>query len=303
MLSPAQQRLVLDLFPDGTRIRAVVPLQQHYTPCPLRVQVLLPDATEQVVVLRLARHDQHGVAKEAQLYPLLAQLGLPVPQVLAEPRTDPDAPELGEMSVLSLLPGRNLQAWSAESPAGLELACRLVIDAVGRLQQLTAPIMQIAHTGVIPQVTLADELRAIEESGSVWLQDEIFRAALTFLKPRMAHSDLPLVFSNGDYQPANFLSDGRQLTGFVDFEGVCFEDPYIGFAKYRIYDIHPCTSAGIVERYLAYCGGDEAIFAPRLGLRCLSTLQGEISLSSQEDAAYRDHVKTLLRGALIQMAS
>ena len=46
--------------------------------------------------------------------------------------------------------------------------------------------------------------------------------------------DPPLAFSSGDCNPGNFLSDGARLTGIVDFALACFEDPHIGFAKYRM---------------------------------------------------------------------
>ena len=75
----------------------------------------------------------------------------------------------------------------------------------------------------------------------------------------------------GTHQPANFLTDGERVTGFLDFEVACFRDPLMGIAKYPVYDLHPLNKAGFVDLYLTSKGLDHTDFAPRLALMCLET--------------------------------
>jgi len=128
----------------------------------------------------------------------------------------------------------------------------------------------------------------------------IFRRAAEVLRPVLDDIRTPLVFSNGDYQPANFLTDGRTVTGFVDFEVACFQDPLIGFAKYPIYDLHPMNGAGLVDDMLDSFGYSRRDFAPRLALGCLMTLQKEVAVhpATADGRSYREHVLTILCDAL-----
>ncbi len=88
----------------------------------------------------------------------------------------------------------------------------------------------------------------------------------------------PLVFSNGDYNPLNFLVADGALTGWIDFEHACFEDPYIGFAKFLLWANDATgwgagAKAGLVERYLYEHGVAPADFLGRLVLRGLRHVQ------------------------------
>jgi aminoglycoside phosphotransferase (APT) family kinase protein len=230
---------------------------------------------------------------------VLSRLGLPVPRLLAGPAFDPDNTRTGPTIVMSCLPGIDLQRMSQDSPEGREIACRLVLEGIGRLHSLTDAIRGEEIGRRLPQITLLTELRLIVERGGPWLQTPLFRQAIQQLLPTLAAIHTPLVFSNGDYQPANFLTDGRDLTGFVDFELARFEDPHYGVAKYRVYDIAPLHKAGFVERYLDSLRLSQADFAPRLAVRCLWTLQREISPDDLDaDDAYGRHVLQILRQAL-----
>lgn len=100
----------------------------------------------------------------------------------------------------------------------------------------------------------------------------------------------------------NLLSDGKGLTGFVDFSWACFEDPHVGFAKCRIYDFFPFNKAGLVERYLDRQSLTRAEIAPRLALRCLWTLQREIAVAGG-DTGYRDQVLGLLGEAMAALGA
>ena len=66
------------------------------------------------------------------------------------------------------------------------------------------------------------------------------------------------------HQPANFLTDGKTVTGFLDFEDACFRDHLLSIAKYPVYDLHPFDKAGFVDLYLDSMGLDRSDFAPRL---------------------------------------
>jgi len=295
-LSRFQENLILSLFPHGARITQASYFQHDYLPAPMRVLVSLPNGEQRVVVLRISRK-LSGVEREARLLPILSRLGLQVPTVLSEIRSDPNNANVGSMTVLSLLPGENLQTWSCKSLAGLEMAGEMVIEAVTRLHQLTEPLFQEKIFNWLPRKSLASELQDMIQGAGLWIKNAVFLEAVEKLTPVLDSIQTPLVFSNGDYQPGNFLSNGKELTGFVDFESACFEDPHIGFAKYRIYDLHPLNKAGVVERYLNINNLFESDFAPRLAVRCLWTLQNEITVS-ESNQDYGRHVLRLLHNSL-----
>lgn len=295
-LSEFQENLILSLFPHDARIISANHFQSEYLPSPMRVLVSLPDGERQTVVLRMSRKP-FGVEREARLLPVLARFGLPVPALLSEVASDPNDAHSGSMTVLSLLPGENLQTRSCQSSDELEMAGGLLIEAVARLHQLTEPLIQENIFDWLPRKSLADELQSVIQTGGLWMKTAVFSEAVEKLTPLLNSIQTPLVFSNGDYQPGNFLSNGNELTGFVDFESACFEDPHAGFAKYRIYDLHPLNKAGVVERYLNANDLSESDFAPRLAVRCLRTLQKEI-LVSERNRDYGRHVLRLLENSL-----
>lgn len=295
-LSEFQKSLILSVFPRGSHIAAAQYFQREYLPSPMRVRVSLPDGRSQTVVLRLSRR-MRGVEREARVLPVLSRLGLRVPQVLAGPSVDPSGEIPGAMTVLSLLPGRDLQTWSCASPAGLGTASQLVLEAVGRLHQLTEALGEEGIAAELPHTTMMAELDNLVSRESPWVHEPMFMDAVHYLEPIVASIQTPLCFSNGDYQPGNFLSDGKHLTGFVDFENACFADPHIGFAKYRIYDLHPLSKTGLVERYLRTHDLSERDFAPRMAVRCLWTLQREVPVSKKHEE-YGTHILRLLDSAL-----
>lgn len=301
-LGTFQRALLLSACPAGTLITEARFAPQYMEKGPALVGLTCPDGSERTVVVKRSG-SPHGVLTEARLFPVLARLGLPVPAVLAGPAFDPANPQSGPSMVMSYLPGTDLQRLSEASPAGLDVAGALVLDGIARLHSLTEAVLGEEIGRDLPRVALLTELRSVVERGGPWLQAPLFRQAVQQLVPILAEVRAPLVFSNGDYQPANFLTDGERVTGFVDFELACFEDPHYGVAKYRVYDMAPLHKAGFVERYLDAHQLSEADFAPRLAVRCLWTLQREIPVSgSDADNDYRSHVLQLLRGALRRLA-
>lgn len=295
-LSKFQENLILSLFPHGARITQARYFQRDYLPSPMRVLISLPDGEQRNVVLRMSRKPS-GVEREARLLPILSRFGLQVPTVLIESRSDPNDADAGCMTVLSFLSGENLQTWSCKSSAGEEMASGMLIEAVTRLHQLTESLSQEKIFDWLPRKNLASELQDVIRGADLWIKNAVFSQAVERLMPLLDSIHTPLVFSNGDYQPGNFLSNGKELTGFVDFESACFEDPHIGFAKYRIYDLHPLNEAGVVERYLNINNLFESDFAPRLAVRCLWTLQNEIPVS-ESNRDYGQHVLRLLENSL-----
>ncbi len=139
----------------------------------------------------------------------------------------------------------------------------------------------------------------VVQNGGPWLREQVFLNAVAKLRPVLAEVPDPLVFTGGDYQPANFLTDGTRLTGFVDFENACYQDFLFGFAKYPIYDLHPMNKAGFVPFLLERTGVSRRDFDIRLALGCLVTLQEEIAVRGLHET-YRTHVLALLAEALRQ---
>lgn len=291
-LSPFQEQLILSVCPAGSRILSARFHRVVRLPGPIWVSITLPDGAERMLILRL---DQRigGVEREAAILPGLARLGLPVPTVLTGPIVDPTRPEWGAMTILNVLPGQDLLAYSWDAPPpALERAMRLVLDGVARLHALTDQIARDPIADQLPHITLLDELHGIVKRGGPWLDEPIFTTAIEQLLPIVSAINMPLVFSSGDYNPGNFLFEGEQLTGFIDFTWSCFEDPHIGMAKYWTCSWYPLDKAGIVERYLDEQQISFAEFAPRLAVRCLWTLQREIAVRGGEDILVDDEYES-----------
>jgi|GEM_PF-3119117 len=295
--------LVLSAYPQGPGAHILD--CQSYRPgeveFPLRVGVLLPDGRKEACVLKAGRF-KGAAEREAALLPVLARLGLTVPALLAGPLVHPEYPACGPFIVLSELPGQPLP-WIGVNLEQADLGCRLLFQGVERLHQLTPALRGENVAAMLEEKTLLSELQGIRSRAGPWLDQPLFSAAVARLVPVLAGVREELVFSNGDYNPLNFLYEGNQLTGWIDFGLACFEDPYIGFAKFIIWGFDSYgwgtgVKAGLVERYLYAHNLSRAEFAPRLALHCLWRLQREISVSGEEDASYREAVLKVLEEAL-----
>jgi aminoglycoside phosphotransferase (APT) family kinase protein len=111
----------------------------------------------------------------------------------------------------------------------------------------------------------------------------------------------PLVFSNGDFNPANFLSDGHTLTGFVDFGGACLEDPCFGVAKYATYDWLPFEGEAMMRHWVAKHGLSEYNYELRVALACLWTLR-QLPLSPVTEKPYNQvRIRRRLREACAKL--
>jgi len=296
-----QVALILEAYPSGTEIVEVGPYRPGYMQYPYRASVQLPDGREEICVLK-ADPLVGGIEREGKLLPVLARLGLSVPSVLAGPRLHPDHPNRGALIVLSELPGEPLP-WGDITLAEADFTCRLHQEAVTRLHQLTDQLSRDKVARALPKKTLPSELDGIIARGGPWLEVPIFAEAVAHLQPILESIQRPLVFSNGDYNPLNFLHDGISLTGWIDFTGACFEDPLIGFAKFFIWAFDVLgwgagIRAGLVERYLYNQDLSRSDFMPRLVLRCLWRLQRDVSVANEQDAFCRQAMLSVLQKAI-----
>lgn len=299
ILSPAHTHLILSGFAPGARILAAVPMQQKQ-PCPLRVTVYVPetDGTRQVV-LRLSGNDG-GVEREASVLPALLSLGLPVPELLS-PALSGGAGFAA--SVISFLPGRTLQALTDENEANIPSAISLASDAIVRLFRQTEALSRHAVAETLPRRTLWDEWRTSSEAGAAWCKVGEFRETLAHLKVpcAIAAGETSLVFSNGDYQPGNFLTDGETVTGYLDFEKAGFEDPLWTLARYPVYDLKPFQHHGLTDAVLIRLGFTQQSFALRVVLFGLRTLRTKTNPETGHNAALSERVWTLIRRSIAEM--
>jgi aminoglycoside phosphotransferase len=295
-LSPEMEALLLSLFPAGTQVVETQSYRPDYLTYPVRVRLQTLHDGFRHCVIKIGRREP--IAREVQALRIVACLGLPVPEVLAEPvplLSEEERAEERAMVVLSALPGRSLPWCGTTSLAEADLACRLTIEGVACLHRLTDRVRQLDAVAAFPQHTLPAELAATAAQAGEWMRVDLFRHAVEVVGGALAEAASPLVFSNGDYNPLNFLCEGQALCGFVDFEGACFEDPHIGFAKFLIwspddYGWGTGKKAGLVERYLYTRNVSRHAFAPSLVLRCLRHLLQEVSVDDGKDAAAREHM-------------
>lgn len=287
--------VLLSLFPPGTRVIQSQSYRQDYLRYPMRVHLQTPQDGVRRCVVKVNLPDL--IEREVKALRLLSRVGLDVPEVLFDPVSLPS--EERTMVVLSELPGRSLPWCGITSLDEADLACRLTLEGVARLHHLTARVQEFDAAFSFPRNTLASEYASTVADIGEWMNIGIIHEAVEAVGETLAETDTPLVFSNGDYNPLNFLCDGQALSGFIDFEGACFENPHIGFAKFLIwsrdeYGWGTGKKAGLVERYLYTRNVSRRAFAPILVLRCLRHLIRDISLTGRKDGAARAHMLQLI---------
>jgi aminoglycoside phosphotransferase (APT) family kinase protein len=147
------------------------------------------------------------------------------------------------------------------------------VRAVIRLTEATEFMQKHEVSKIWPSVTLTEELQALDTKDNPWLRDLAYQEAFEALQQILPHIETRLEFSNGDWQPGNFLAPRGEITGFLDFESALFQDPQMGFVKYPIYDMYPLARTNLVQTFLAARGFSEEEFHHRLALGCLKTLR------------------------------
>lgn len=287
--------VLLSCFPLGTQVLQAQSYRPDYRPYPMGIHLQMPDGGTQRCVVKI--NHPSLIEREAQALRLLARVGLAVPEVLSEPAPLPSQERM--MVVLSVLPGRSLPWCGITSLADADLACRLTLEGVARLHHLTARVQEVDTASLFPQNTLSAEYAATLAEAGEWRNIGIFQQAVEAVGGALAEAAAPLVFSNGDYNPLNFLCDGQALCGFIDFEGACFENPHIGFVKFLVwsrdeYGWGTGKKAGLVERYLYTRNVSRRTFAPILVLRCLRHLIREVSPADSKDKAAYKHITQLV---------
>jgi aminoglycoside phosphotransferase len=299
LLTNPQSGSILSLFPLGTLIVGAEPMQVMQ-PCPVRVTVFDPGCGDvQQVVLRLSRN-VGGVEREADVLSCLHKLGLPVPKLLAGPERDAEGNE--SFSVLEFLPGFTLQVLADSSAQGVSGANRLLVDGFSQLFELTPALLESPVADRLPRCSFYDEWTKLTEDSGDWGSVSLYKETLRQLEPLCLRESLttPLVFSNGDYQPGNFLTDGEIITGFLDFEKAGFEDPLWTLARYPVYDLEPFHSRGLAQMILERLGFTETQFAVRVALFGLRTLRTKTSPDGTHNGALQDCVWKLVDRSLRQ---
>ena len=291
-LTQKEQEKVLQADPSFDSIVTAAYFDNYDLPCPVRVSVRTKENEIVTVVLRKNRHGD--VRKEIKILRALKEFGLPVPEILCEPF---EAEDDEYAAIYSLLPGENLQKLSMRSENDLVLAKNLLVEAVIKLMDTTDFIRKHEVSKILPSITLVDELEALDTKDNPWFGEKMYQYAIQKLQKVLPNIKTPLVLSNGDYQPGNFLAQDGKITGFLDFESPSFQDPMMGFVKYPIYDLDPLGKTDVVKVFLNRKGFSEKDFNYRLALGCLKILKKEIPVSEgdKETGEYRDRVLALLK--------
>ena len=294
-LDPSVESALLSCFSPGAYVLHARSYRPGYLSYPMRVHLKMPDGGTQRCVVKI--NPPARIEREVQVLRLLSRAGLAVPEVLSEPLPLPSQERA--MVVLSELPGRSLPWCGVTSLEDADFACRLTLEGVARLHHLTSRVQELDTASLFPQNTLSGEYAATIAEAGEWEKSDIFQQGVEAVREPLLKAATPLAFSNGDYNPLNFLCDAKALCGFIDFENACFENPHIGFAKFLIwsrddYGWGAGKKAGLVERYLYTHNVSRRAFAPLLVLRCLRHLIREVSPVGSKDEAAREHITQLV---------
>lgn len=296
-LTDFQEAFILGAFPMGTRIVGASYLNE-LTPCPMRVD-LATGTHRHSAVLRLSRFE-HGVEREAEILPVLRALGLEVPEIMCGPVIDLANPDQSAMTLMPLMPGLPLNRFAEAGPASLNRAGDLLIIGVKRLEELTDEVRATSTGSRLPARTLYDDYVWVAERAGDWFAFPAVRHAVSLLRDYVAFDRTPLVMSNGDADPANFIADETGLTGYLDFERACFEDPLIRWAHFPVDEFRPLSASDVLERYLALTGHSAEEFAVRVAIVALRRLITRVPIDGGDPHANqkRTHILRVLESAV-----
>lgn len=263
------------LVAPGSQVDHVHPFRTR--PRPFPAEVVLGGAQGRLTcVVKAAPEADSRLDVEAAALNVLSQVGGPAPRVLAGPQSVRTDAGPYEILIMTRLPGQALPWIEVSDIVIADRTCRLLFEAVDLLHILTEPIAVAGVADGIPRRTLDQERAAVLARKSPWSGTRLFQEAVDILDAQLPRHRLPLVFSNGDYNPLNVLADDDGFTGWVDFEHACFEDPLIGFPKFLFWADDRgwklADQTGLVERYLYRHRIAPATFAVRVVLRGLTHL-------------------------------
>lgn len=265
----------VELVAPGARIERVERFRRQPYPFPAELSLRTADGPIICVVKTAVGHRRLSI--EADALRVLAELDFAAPRLLAGPYdVDTDAGPI-EFLVMTRLPGQALPWFGVDDVGTADRTCRLLIEAVERLHALTPRVEALPTAAALPRRTLTQELAAVIARDSPWSSTDLVTGAVDVLDDVLPGEELPLVFSNGDYNPVNALADDDGLTGWVDFEHAGLEDPLIGFPKFGFWSDDSgwslASQIGLVERYLYRHRVLPRTFAVRVVLRGLTHLQ------------------------------
>ena len=259
----------------GSRVHHAEPYRRHPSPFPVKLTLTTAGCPLKCVVKTAPAHDSR-LTVEATALTLMQRVGGDAPRVLVGPiTTDTDTGPI-EFLVMTPLPGRPLPWLAVSDIATGDRTCRLLFQAIEELHALTDRVSRQPAAQQIARRTLDVELAEVIARDSPWVQTSLFDRAVDHLNRHLADHRLPLVFSNGDYNPLNVLADDHGLTGWIDFEFAAFEDPLIGLPKFQFWADDSgwvlASQTGLVERYLFRHRVSPESFAIRILLRGLTHL-------------------------------
>lgn len=278
---------ILRLYPQAAKLLAIQSYRPGYLPYPALV-TLATTTGEQVACVAEASTNVAKIRYTADIMRALHEAQLEVPAVIGGPVMIPVEDEVLALLLVSEMRGQPLPWIALNDLALANRTCQLVHEAVDRLHGLTPTLLARPIAARIPSITLASELQTIRANGGPWFDVPLFAEAFALVETTHTQVSIPLAFSNGDYNPLNFLVENDELVGWIDFEHACFEDPYIGFAKFLLwandeYGWGAGAKVGLVERYLYQHKVAPADFLIRLLLRGLRHVQES---SVEEPPAY-----------------
>lgn len=268
---------ILQMYPQATAVIDVQSYRPGYLPYPARVTLQTSSCVPVVCTLKTGAQPE-TLAYEMQIIRALGGLQVLVPRVLGGPITIMQSDQPLTVALLSELQGQPLPWIGLADLATAHRTCQLLLQAVDTLHALTPRVLAQPWAASIRRVTLESELQAILTCAGSWFEVPFFTEAVALLQATIPHFPSPLVFSNGDYNPLNFLVADDTLTGWIDFEHACLEDPHIGFAKFVLWGDDDLgwgagIKAGLVERYVYEHQVAPATFLVRLLLRGLRHIQ------------------------------
>lgn len=299
-LSPWRSKWILSAFPAGAKILRAEVMGHDWEALPERdveVTVSTPEGGVETLVLRMSGR-KDGIRIEAELLPILAGHGLPVPRVIKGPTADPDFPDRGLLLATTKPAGRSACSWAVDGGTkAIDHACGVVLEAIDLIAGATAAVEASTVAKLLERCTLSDELARIIKIGGPWTSDPAFAQAIELLGPIVARIQVPLVFSDSGTGPNACVDEEGKFVGFATFAWARIEDPHYQITKYWTYDCWPIRRAGFVERYLVRKNLSMREFAPRLAVRALATLQREIPLTGG-DEGYRKEMLGWLKMAI-----
>ena len=221
-LSELQHSLINTAFPNAV-IKSVQTDIEPWMPFNPRVHLSLPNGTETAADFR----GDIDPARAA-LLPILEQLGIPGPRLLAgpvpRPATERDVERWNGADFLTLCEpprGENLLLWAlGGTPHRIRLATERAFEAIDRLQSITSALQADPVGAALERRTLADEAARLMDDAkwnsdpwlaeegkerTRWLADPWFAAALETVQAALPAITVPLIYTAyGHFFPLSY---------------------------------------------------------------------------------------------------